>query len=113
MSRQDERPALFVQVNTGDEEQKAGVAPDEAAAFVKRCRDVHGLPIEGLMCIPPEADDPAPHFRMLRELAAQAGRREAVDGDERRFRDGDRLRRDACPGRQRDLRNALTLLATR
>jgi hypothetical protein len=66
-------PTLFVQVNTGNEPQKSGVASGEAAAFVARCRDEHGLKIEGLMCIPPLADDPVPHFETLRGLAAGLG----------------------------------------
>lgn len=73
MARQGRRPQLFVQVNTGAEEQKAGVPPSDAARFVERCRAVHGLPVEGLMCIPPAGDDPAPHFDMLRRLAAALG----------------------------------------
>lgn len=70
-TRQGRSLSLFVQVNTGAEAQKAGVAPGEAGAFVERCRSEHGLRIDGLMCIPPEADDPTPHFRMLRELARE------------------------------------------
>lgn len=66
-------PKLFVQVNTGEEEQKAGIAPKEAVAFVQRCRDVHGLKIEGLMCIPPFDENPGPHFALLRKLAREAG----------------------------------------
>jgi uncharacterized pyridoxal phosphate-containing UPF0001 family protein len=62
-------------VNTGDETQKAGVQPSETAAFVERCRGAHGLAIEGLMCIPPVDDDPAPHFQMLKRLANQLGLR--------------------------------------
>jgi uncharacterized pyridoxal phosphate-containing UPF0001 family protein len=62
-----------VQVNTGAEPQKAGVAPEESAAFVVRCRDVHGLAIEGLMCIPPLENDPVPHFELLRRLAGELG----------------------------------------
>ena len=73
MARQGRSPTLFVEVNTGKEPQKAGVAPGEAAAFVTRCRDVHGLSIEGLMCIPPLTDDPVPHFEMLRRLAEALG----------------------------------------
>jgi PLP dependent protein len=73
MARQGRSPTLFVEVNTGNEPQKAGVAPGEAAAFVTRCRDVHGLSIEGLMCIPPLTDDPVPHFEMLRRLAEALG----------------------------------------
>jgi PLP dependent protein len=68
-ARQGRTPSFFVQVNTGDEPQKAGAAPSKAAEFVRRCQSVHGLPVEGLMCIPPESDDPIPHFEMLRRLA--------------------------------------------
>ena len=71
--RQHRRPQLFVQVNTGHEPQKAGVAPEEAEAFVRRCREAHGLAVAGLMCIPPVDTDPAPHFRLLRQLAEAAG----------------------------------------
>ena len=67
------RPQLYVQVNTGEEPQKAGVAPGEAAAFVSRCRDVHGLSIEGLMCIPPLAEPASPHFALLHKLAERCG----------------------------------------
>ncbi|MCJ1901187.1 MULTISPECIES: YggS family pyridoxal phosphate-dependent enzyme [Paracoccus] len=65
-------PQLFVQVNTGAEPQKAGVLPDEADAFIARCRALD-LAIAGLMCIPPEDLDPVPHFRALRDIAAQNG----------------------------------------
>ena len=65
-------PDLFVQVNTGAEPQKAGVLPAAAEAFVADVRRL-GLPVRGLMCIPPEAEDPAPHFRLLAGLAAAAG----------------------------------------
>jgi pyridoxal phosphate enzyme (YggS family) len=71
----DERgtcPDLFVQVNTGAEPQKAGVLPDEADALVARVRDL-GLPLRGLMCIPPFDHDPAPHFRALAGMAARNG----------------------------------------
>ncbi len=73
MERQDRWPRLFVQVNTGEEPQKAGVAPREAEAFVRRCREAHGLAIEGLMCIPPLDEPPGPHFALLRKLAEGAG----------------------------------------
>src|SRR5690606_22957409 len=53
IARQDRRPTLFVQINTGEEPQKAGVAPADAAAFLAACRDTYGLTISGLMCIPP------------------------------------------------------------
>jgi pyridoxal phosphate enzyme (YggS family) len=73
MAAQGRRPTLFVQVNTGGEAQKAGLAPEAAETFVRRCREVHGLAIAGLMCIPPLADDPRPHFEMLRDRAAELG----------------------------------------
>ncbi|MBC8049579.1 MAG: YggS family pyridoxal phosphate-dependent enzyme [Chitinophagales bacterium] len=71
MTRQGRAPRLLVQVNTGAEPQKAGVLPAEAEAFVRRCQRELGLGIEGLMCIPPLEDDPAPHFRMLWDLRAR------------------------------------------
>lgn len=69
MAAQGRRPRLFVQVNTGAEPQKAGILPQEADAFVARCREVHGLEIEGLMCIPPLDEPPAPHFALLAKIA--------------------------------------------
>jgi hypothetical protein len=71
--RSGRRPGLFVQVNTGREAQKAGIDPAEAVDFVVRCRAVHGLHVQGLMCIPPVDDAPAAHFRLLAELARSAG----------------------------------------
>jgi PLP dependent protein len=65
--------SFLVQVNTGEEPQKAGVPPADAVDFVRRCRELHNLPIDGLMCIPPAEDDPSPHFGTLRDLARQAG----------------------------------------
>jgi pyridoxal phosphate enzyme (YggS family) len=73
MDKQNKRPALFVQVNTGEEVQKAGVLPAEAAAFVRWCQDDKKLPVVGLMCIPPVDEEPALHFALLRELAEDAG----------------------------------------
>ncbi len=73
MKRQDRHPRLYVQVNTGREDQKAGIDPDDTLAFVARCRELYGLEIEGLMAIPPLDDDPAPHFALLATLAAEAG----------------------------------------
>ena len=72
MDETGRRPACFVQVNTGEEEQKSGVAPDAAADFVAECRGM-GLPVAGLMCIPPVDEDPARHFARLAGLAAGAG----------------------------------------
>jgi pyridoxal phosphate enzyme (YggS family) len=73
MGRQGRRLRLYVQVNTGSEPQKAGIGPREAVAFVNRCREVHGLAIEGLMCIPPADENPGPHFALLEKLAREAG----------------------------------------
>jgi pyridoxal phosphate enzyme (YggS family) len=69
----DRRPQLFVQVNTGEEPQKAGVSPAEADGFIARCRDQYGLQISGLMCIPPLNDAPAPHFALTAKIAARNG----------------------------------------
>lgn len=73
MDKQDRRPSLLVQVNTGEEGQKAGVVPAEADAFIAECCDGLGLAIDGLMCIPPLKDDPAPHFALLAKIAARNG----------------------------------------
>lgn len=73
IAAQGRSPKLFVQVNTGEEEQKAGVAPGEVDAFLTACRDEHGLAIEGLMCIPPFDEPPAPHFALLQKLARRNG----------------------------------------
>ena len=73
MDRQGRRPKLYVQVNTGLEPQKAGIAPDETAAFVTFCRDTLGLEIEGLMCIPPADEHPGPHVALLQKLARECG----------------------------------------
>jgi hypothetical protein len=75
MAKQGRRLRLLVQVNTGAEPQKAGLLPEETAAFVARCRDVHGLAIDGLMCIPPVDEAPAPHFALLAKLARGLGLR--------------------------------------
>ncbi|NJM29170.1 MAG: YggS family pyridoxal phosphate-dependent enzyme, partial [Rhizobiales bacterium] len=73
MARQKKALELFVQVNTGDESQKAGVSLQEADAFIRQCRDEFGLTIEGLMCIPPVDADPVPHFRVLAEISNRHG----------------------------------------
>src|SRR5690606_1190058 len=65
-------PELFVQVNTGEEAQKAGVLPGDADGFVTQCRSL-GLPLAGLMCIPPDGIDPAPHFALLAAIAGRNG----------------------------------------
>jgi pyridoxal phosphate enzyme (YggS family) len=70
---QPRRPQLFVQLNTGEEPQKAGVAPAEADSFIASCREKYGLQISGLMCIPPVNDPPAPHFALTAKIAARNG----------------------------------------
>jgi uncharacterized pyridoxal phosphate-containing UPF0001 family protein len=60
-------------VNTGAEPQKAGVSPEETEGFVARCREVHGVAIDGLMCIPPIDEPPAPHFALLSTIAKRLG----------------------------------------
>jgi PLP dependent protein len=72
MARQGRRPACFVQVNTGEEAQKAGVLPADADAFIAECRGL-GLPVVGLMAIPPEAEEPSLHFALLAEIARRNG----------------------------------------
>lgn len=67
------KPKLFVQVNTGEEAQKAGVAPDGAEAFVDLCRERYALEISGLMAIPPAEDPPSAHFELLARLAERCG----------------------------------------
>ncbi len=69
MGRLGRRPTCYVQVNTGEEAQKAGVTPAAADALIALARDELGLPVEGLMCIPPFDDEPAPHFALLAEIA--------------------------------------------
>ncbi|HEY3888659.1 MAG TPA: YggS family pyridoxal phosphate-dependent enzyme [Caulobacteraceae bacterium] len=66
-------PRLYVEVNTGEEPQKAGVAPTEADGFIRACRDEFGLGVEGLMCVPPADEEPALHFALLARIAARNG----------------------------------------
>lgn len=63
----------YIQVNTGNESQKAGIAPEAAGDFIAACRDEHGLQIAGLMCIPPHHEEPSPHFALLHDLASRHG----------------------------------------
>jgi hypothetical protein len=67
------QPDCFVQVNTCDESQKAGVAPEAADALIHDCRERIGLPVKGLMCIPPLDEEPSPHFALLREIGRRNG----------------------------------------
>ena len=73
MARLGRRPSLFVEVNTGEEPQKAGALPREAAELVRLARDELKLPVVGLMCIPPHDEEPALHFALLAKLAAELG----------------------------------------
>ena len=73
IARQGRRPLLFVEINTGAEQQKAGVAPTEADAFLAACRDSYGLAVSGLMCIPPAHEAPAPHFALTAQIARRNG----------------------------------------
>jgi pyridoxal phosphate enzyme (YggS family) len=73
IARQEKRPLLFVEVNTGAEPQKAGVLPENVDAFVAACRETYGLKISGLMCIPPHDEAPAPHFALTAKIAARNG----------------------------------------
>jgi pyridoxal phosphate enzyme (YggS family) len=73
LGSQPRRPQLFVQLNTGEEPQKAGIAPAEADSFIASCRDKYRLTISGLMCIPPVDDAPAPHFALTAKIAARNG----------------------------------------
>ena len=73
IAKQNRHPTLFVEVNTVEEPQKAGVLPHEADAFIKTCRETHGLTVAGLMCIPPFEEAPAPHFALAAKIAARNG----------------------------------------
>ena len=73
IQRAGHSPRLYVQVNTGEEPQKAGVAPGDADAFIAACRDTYGLTVEGLMCIPPADEPPGPHFALLAKIAERNG----------------------------------------
>ena len=73
MERSGRHLPCFIEVNTGEEPQKAGVLPSDADAFIADCRDRLGLAVIGLMCIPPEHEEPALHFALLREIARRNG----------------------------------------
>lgn len=73
IQKQGRSPEILVQVNTGEEPQKAGVIPTEADAFIKAARSEYGLPVAGLMCIPPADEEPAMHFALLAKIARRNG----------------------------------------
>jgi pyridoxal phosphate enzyme (YggS family) len=75
IARAGRAPKLFVEVNTGAEASKAGIAPADTDAFIEACRERYGLTIAGLMCIPPLGEPPAPHFKLLAKLAERNGLR--------------------------------------
>jgi len=73
IARQDRKPVLFVEINTGAEQQKSGVLPENADGFIANCRDRYGLEIGGLMCLPPADEAPAPHFALTAKIARRNG----------------------------------------
>jgi pyridoxal phosphate enzyme (YggS family) len=73
IQRAGRAPRLYIQVNTGEEPQKSGVAPAQADAFIHACAADYGLRLEGLMCVPPAAEAPGPHFALLAKIAARNG----------------------------------------
>ena len=73
IERSGRRPPCYIEVNTGEEAQKSGVMPDAVDAFIADCRDRLGLPVAGLMCIPPHDEEPSLHFALLREIARRNG----------------------------------------
>ncbi|HEY3797271.1 MAG TPA: YggS family pyridoxal phosphate-dependent enzyme [Caulobacteraceae bacterium] len=73
IQRAGKAPRLYVEINTGEEQQKAGIAPADADAFIARCRAEFGLALEGLMCIPPADEPPGPHFALTAKIAARNG----------------------------------------
>jgi hypothetical protein len=80
MDQEDRRPDVLIQVNTGEEPQKHGVLPGEADSFILSCTEEYGLPIAGLMCIPPVDEEPSLHFALLREICRRHGLRELSMG---------------------------------
>jgi PLP dependent protein len=73
ITRQERKPLLFVELNTGEEAQKGGVVPAEVDGFLAACRDQYGLTISGLMCIPPVEEPPGPHFALTAKIARRNG----------------------------------------
>ena len=73
IAKQNRKPVLFVEINTGSEPQKAGILPQDADAFIAKCRGDYGLTVSGLMCIPPAEEAPAPHFALTAKIAKRNG----------------------------------------
>jgi pyridoxal phosphate enzyme (YggS family) len=80
MAKAGRRPDVLIQVNTGEEPQKAGIAPMDADAFIRRAQETFALPVRGLMCIPPADEEPAMHFALLTKIAARNGLKELSMG---------------------------------
>ncbi len=80
MAKSGRRPRCLIEVNTGEEPQKAGLAPAAVESFLADCRDRLGLPVTGLMCIPPVDEEPAMHFALLAEMARRLGLAEVSMG---------------------------------
>ncbi|MFN3890016.1 MAG: YggS family pyridoxal phosphate-dependent enzyme [Beijerinckiaceae bacterium] len=73
IGRQGKAPRLYIEVNTGDEPQKAGISPRDADSFIRQCREEYGLVISGLMCVPPVGEQASPHFALLGQIAKRNG----------------------------------------
>ena len=101
IAKQGRHPALFVEVNTGEEPQKAGVLPQDADAFIKACRETHGLDHRGADVHPAVRGGAGAAFRAHRQDRGAQRAEAALDGDERGFCHRDRVRRDPCAGRDR------------
>ena len=102
------QPRLYVEINTGEEPQKAGVIPPDADAFIASCRGAFGLALEGLMCIPPQGEPPGPHFALTAKIAARNGLERLSMGMSADFpRDRDPLRRHVRAGRHGAVRRAI------
>ena len=104
IAKQGRRPLLFVEINTGAEPQKAGVLPQDADGFLAACRESYGLVIAGLMCIPPHAEAPAPHFALTAKIAQRNGLTFLSMGMSSGLPHRDCLRRHPCSGRHCDFR---------
>jgi pyridoxal phosphate enzyme (YggS family) len=101
MERAGKRPACFIQVNTGEEAQKAGILPADLDAFVASCREAHKLPVVGLMCIPPVDEEPALHFALLAKMAKRNGLDKLSMGMSADYETAVRLGATPSPRRQR------------
>ena len=107
MAKEGRTPTLLIEVNTGDEPQKSGVARADADGFIDDCKARFGAALVGLMCVPPLDQDPRPHFDWLAERAARHGLGVLSMGMSADFEVGDRLRRDLGACRKRDLRASI------